>query len=82
MGYEWATGWGIGMMIFMSVFWVLLVAGAVWLAVTLARSQGIDSGRGGPHAGTALRILEERLARGDIDVEEFRARKAAIEAGR
>jgi uncharacterized membrane protein len=31
---------------------------------------------------TAVAILEERLARGEISVDEYRARRTAIEAGR
>ena len=74
------TGFGFGfggvlMMGFWILFWVFIVAGIVWLVSTLARSQA----RLGDGASTALRILEERLARGDIDSEEFRIRRAAIE---
>lgn len=72
-------GWGIGMMLLMSLFWILVVGATVWLVVRLtkAESMGRPSGE-----RTALRILEERLARGEIDVEEFRARRAAISEGR
>ena len=58
----------------MLLFWVFVIAGIVWLALALNRSQ---FPRGGE--SNALRILEERLARGEIDAEEFRTRRAAIE---
>ena len=79
MGYDWgmAWGWGFGML-FMIVFWVFVIAGAIWLALTLARPR-TERGSSG---SSALGILEERLARGEIDVEEFRARKAALEEPR
>jgi putative membrane protein len=57
----------------MLLFWVFVIAGSVWLVLTLSRTQG----RGGEES-SALRILEERLARGEIDPEEFRSRRAAI----
>ena len=58
----------------MLLFWVFVIAGIVWLVLALSRSQ---FPRGGE--SSALRILEERLARGEIDAEEFRARRAVLE---
>lgn len=83
MGYDWGMSWGFGIgMLFMVLFWVFVVAGAVWLALTLARPREAG-GAGRATAGrTSHGILEERLARGEIDVEEFRARKAALDEGR
>lgn len=66
--------WYGSMWLVMALFWIVVIAGVVWLALTLSRQQG----RGGGD-GSALRILEERLARGDIDVEEYRARRSALE---
>ena len=60
--------------LFMVLFWVFVIALVVWLVLTLGRSQ--IRGNDGPSG--ALRILEERLARGEIDAEEFRVRRAAI----
>ena len=64
--------------LFMVLFWIFVIAGIVWLALTLSRSQtrASDDGR-----SAAVRILEERLARGDIDAEEFRARRLVLEGG-
>lgn len=77
MGYDWGMSWGFGA-IFMVLFWVFIIAGAVWLVTTLSGQRDRGALRGAER--TALQILEERLARGEIDVEEFRQRKAAIEA--
>lgn len=66
---------GIFMMLFMAVFWVFVLAAAVWLVLALIRSQT----RTGDGAGTAHRILAERLARGEIDAEEFRTRRTELE---
>ncbi len=68
-GYSFGLG-GLLMML----FWVFVIALIVWLALTLGRSQL----RGNDGQSSALRILEERLARGEIDAEEFRVRRAAI----
>jgi putative membrane protein len=66
-------GFGLGGL-FMMLFWVFVIALVVWLVLTLSRSQARDNdGQSG-----ALRILEERLVRGEIDAEEFRIRRAAI----
>ena len=75
MGGYMAFGW-----LFMLLFLVFLVAGIVWLVLAIARSQGAGAARN-ESGSRALHILEERLARGEIDTEEFRARRAAIGEG-
>lgn len=61
--------WGLGMMLFMLVFWVLvivsMVLGVRWL---------VTQGRGS-RSDTALEILRQRYARGEINKEEFDAKK-------
>jgi putative membrane protein len=64
--------WGIGMMLFMLVFWGLVVAGIV-VAIRWLVQQGKGS-----RSDAALEILRERYARGEIDREEFLARKRAL----
>lgn len=66
--------WGFGGL-FMLLFWVLVIAGIVWLVLAVGRPQPRSAD--GPSAASG--ILEERLARGEIDAEEFRARRGAIE---
>lgn len=66
----WGWGpWGIGMMLMMLVFWgliiVALVLGIRWLA-----RQGRE-----PRTDSALDILRQRYARGEINKEEFEAKK-------
>jgi len=64
--------WGIGMMLMMLVFWgliiVALVLGIRWLA-TQGRGPGTDS---------ALDILRQRYARGEINKEEFETKKREL----
>jgi putative membrane protein len=61
--------WGIGMMLFMLVFWGLIIVGLV-LGLRWLVTQGRES-----RSDTALDILRQRYARGEIDKEEFEARK-------
>jgi len=61
----------------MLLFWVVVIGGIIWLVLALSRQQRAHSGSAG--GSSALRILEERLARGEIDTDEFRTRRAAIE---
>ena len=61
--------WGFGMMLMMLVFWGLIIAGLV-LGIRWLVSQGRES-----RSDTALDILCQRYARGEIDKEEFEARK-------
>lgn len=73
---EWGWGmhpmwgvWGAGMMLMMVVFWGVVIVGVVlgirWL-VSLGRPATSD---------TALEILRQRYARGEIDKQEFEAKK-------
>lgn len=76
-GYD-MMGWGAGSFlgpVFMILFWILIIAGTVWLVLAVS---GQTARRQDGERSSALRILEERLARGEIDVDEYKARKAAI----
>lgn len=73
-GMGWGAGMGLGW-IFMLLFWIFLIAGTVWLVLAASGQAGRQAGT---ERGAALRILEERLARGEIDTDEFNARKSAI----
>ena len=61
--------WGLGMLLVMLTFWVLVlaavVAGIRWLA-----HQGRE-----PRSDTALEILRQRYARGEINKDEFDAKR-------
>jgi putative membrane protein len=61
--------WGIGMMLMMLLFWGLIVVGLV-LGIRWLISQGRE-----PRADSALDILKRRYARGEIDKDEYEAKK-------
>ena len=65
--------WGIVMMLFMFLFWALVITGVVlgirWLTHQGQRSRSSDA---------ALDILRQRYARGEIDRDEFLARKSDL----
>lgn len=59
---------------FMWLFWVLLIVGIAWAVKVTAfpdrRSDGADK--------SPLEILQERLARGEIDEEEFERKRKLL----
>ncbi len=81
--YDWGWGmhpmwgmwgaWGIGMMLFMFLFWALVIVGVAlgirWL-VQQAKPAASDS---------ALGILRQRYARGEINREEFEGKRKDLQ---
>jgi putative membrane protein len=63
----WMWLWGTLMML----TWVAIIAAAVWLIIRANQSDSDDTKE-------ARRILDERLARGDITLEEYRERRDAM----
>ena len=62
--------WGIGMMLMMLSFWGVVIVGIV-LGIRWLASQGTAPRSTDP----ALDILRQRYARGEINKEEFEAKK-------
>lgn len=79
-GHMWGDGYGMGHGFFgagmMVLFWIIIIVLAVLVARWLIERQG-----GGQAGGSApaIEILKQRLARGEIDPEEYAARRKALE---
>ena len=65
----WLDGWGVLVWLASAAFWILVIAGIVALVRGTSGGGGSDS---------ALRILEERYARGEVSREEFLERRAVL----
>ncbi|WP_324788414.1 SHOCT domain-containing protein [Streptomyces sp. H51] len=73
------SGWGwFAMSAGMILFWVLIITVAVLLFRTLNSPQEHTRT---PSAPSAEDILRERLARGEIDEDEYRRRLEALRSG-
>jgi putative membrane protein len=72
-GMGWA-GWVMMGLSFL-VFWGLIAAAVVWFVRSL---RGPATGQGAPTVRGADEMLAERFARGEIDAEEFTARRAVL----
>lgn len=91
MRYEWDDGhmddgWGVAMLVTMLGFWLLItvviVAVVVWSVRSTRAAQGAAPAE--PKANrdvtvTAEQILAERLARGEIEADEYRLRLNALD---
>lgn len=74
-------GLGLGAWIFMAVLMVIFWVGVVAAIVALVRHNGHDrpgSVSGGGSDDSAVRILDERFAHGDIDAEEYTTRRNVL----
>jgi len=77
-GWVW---WQAGLMwVAMIAFWVLLIW-AVYALITSTTRRAGNAERGGQQRPDARRILDERLARGEIDIEEYRRLHEVLDGG-
>ncbi len=82
MYWDHMDGYGWGMMVAWSVIWVALLALIAWAIVTWARG-GQTRPRPSsvtPAPRAARDVLDHRLAGGEIDIDEYQRRRAAVEA--
>ena len=74
--------WEVALMwVGMIAFWALLIWAVYALAITVTRRPGAES-RGEEYSGNgAQRILDERLASGEIDADEYRRLRDVLASG-
>ncbi len=74
--------WQVALMwVGMIAFWGLLIWGAYVLITGASRRSGQGSGAGEHHGDSARRILDERLARGEISIDEYQHLRDVLAAG-
>ena len=66
---------GFGFMWLMPVFWLVILGLIIWAIVAAVGRSGESRGQGSPGTGSALEILKQRYARGDISKEEYEQKK-------
>ena len=72
-GYGWGPGFG---WIVMILFWGIVIVGIVAMARWVSEGR---SGKTEPRERTAMEILKERYARGEIESEEFKKKSRDLE---
>ena len=80
MGGWYGGGWGVGAWVAMAVLMLVFWGVVVTVVVLLLRRTRSEGGPASPRPlhHDAERILSERFARGEIDEQEFTARRAAL----
>jgi putative membrane protein len=71
-GFFWGGGFGVFELLF-GLAWV-----AFWVAVVFLIVRAVRRGGARPQGSSALRVLEERYARGEIDRDEFFERRSVL----
>jgi putative membrane protein len=79
---DWGAGHGWGYMhgfgwIFVVLFWIVVIVGIVVLVRWLGISPG-QTTTPPPREKTALDILDERFARGEIDQQEYEQKRQVL----
>ncbi|HEC94211.1 MAG TPA: SHOCT domain-containing protein [Candidatus Kaiserbacteria bacterium] len=69
-------GWGPIGFLAMIVFWALVIALIVMLIKRLANNENILPNN--THRNSALELLKERYAKGEIDTKEYEERKKVL----
>lgn len=72
---SWGMGYGILGSFMMLLFWVLIVAGIVFAIRWISHGGSVKSS---PGHEAPIEILKKRYAKGEIDREEFVARKQEL----
>ncbi len=82
-GGSWGMMWpgmmgGFSWMWLMPIFPILFLGLIIWAVVALARGSSESRGTDSSKADSALEVLKERYARGEINKEEYEEKKKDI----
>ncbi len=69
---DWGAGWWTVMALGMVLFWGLVAAAVVWIVRELGR------GGGAHRREDPLKLLDRRLAEGQLSVEEYEERRRVL----
>jgi putative membrane protein len=72
----WGWGWMSLMMVMMVLFWGAVIFGVVWLIRGAAWGRSVPEGP--VSIESATEILDRRFAEGEIDEEDYRARREVL----
>ena len=72
-------GFGIGGLLLMVLFWIILIAGAVWLIKMIFSGTPTRPGEDPGKNENAIDILNKRYARGELDREDYERMKADLQ---
>ena len=73
------NGWGWAMMIVWSLVWVGFLGVIAWIAVQWGHATTRQAPPAEPQGKTARDLLDERFARGEIDLDEYQRRRQALD---
>jgi putative membrane protein len=79
MYWDHMNGWGWMMMVLWSLISIGFLGLIAWLAVRWTQTTSQGRSRSQPSANTARDLLDERLARGEIDLDEYERRSEALD---
>ena len=77
-GGDWGWGGWVLMAVGMVVFWALVITAVVLAVRYLAGPRGTDASPSGSGQTRAEGVLADRLARGEIDENEYRQRLSLL----
>ena len=81
MYWDHMTGWGWMMLLLWTIVLIVLAAGIIWAILATSRpSSTHETPSSAPDAPPSAReLLDQRLARGEIDTEEYQQRRRVLE---
>ena len=81
MYWDHMNGWGWLMMVLWLLVWVGFLGVVAWAGLTWIRGGSAARPSASRPDDAARNLLDQRLASGEIDVDEYRRRRSALESG-